>query len=114
VAGEAIPSLILQIIDALRAHGIVITSRAGEWRVNYRDGAESTAYITDDLQDAFAHGRAMAVDAAAISPETGQPIRRRRRRRWPPKTAKAARRAFIRKHNRRRRSRALREQSTET
>ena len=109
MAGEQIPSLIMQIVDELRAHGILITSRAGEWCVNFRGGDEATAYITDDLQDALEHGRAMAL-AAAVPPAASVPHRRNWHR---PKSARAARRAFIRKHNRRMRARMLREQRSE-
>jgi hypothetical protein len=99
----------MTIVDELRAQGILITSRAGEWRINFRDGAEATAYVADDLQDAFEHGRAMALAAAVPSEISDQD-----RRKWrPPMNAKAARRAFIRKHSRRMRGRALREQRTE-
>lgn len=117
MTGERIPSLILQIIDELRAQGILITSRGGEWCVNFRKGAEATAYVTDDLQDAFAHGRIMALacpgldPGAAVPPETLIPHRRKWRQAM---TATAARRAFMRKHNRRTRTRALREQREET
>jgi hypothetical protein len=110
MTGERIPSLIMQIMDELRAHGVLITNRGGEWCVNFRGGTETTAYVTDDLQDAFEHGRAMVL-RAAVPPETPavqHPCKRRRRM-----SAKAARRAFIRKHNRRMRGRALREQRTE-
>lgn len=107
MAGEQIPSLIMQTVDELRAQGILITSRAGEWCVNYRGGAEATAYLTDDLEDAFEHGRIMALTATAAPEKSAGHHQRRKRRR--PKSAKAARRAFIRDHNRRLRARALRE-----
>jgi hypothetical protein len=107
MTGDRIPSLIMQIIDELRVRGIMITSRAGEWCVNFRNGAAATAYVTDDLQDAFARGRATAAEAAE-PPEREPPARRLRRRRWRPRTAKAARRAFIRKHNRKMRRQPLR------
>jgi hypothetical protein len=103
MTGERIPSLIMQITVELRAQGILITSSAGEWCVNVRGGTEATAYVTDDLQDAFEHGRAMAL-TAAVSSETSVQHRRKWHR---PMNAKTARRAFIRKHNRRMRARAL-------
>ena len=53
MTGDRIPSLIMQIVDELRAHGIVITRRADEWRVNFRGDTDATAYVTDDLHDAF-------------------------------------------------------------
>jgi hypothetical protein len=112
MTGEQIPSLMMQIIDELRARGIVITSRPGEWCVNFRNGTAATAYVTDDLLDAFAHGRALAA-AVVDPPERETSVRRRRRRGRRPKTAKAARRAFIRKHNRRTRGRLMRQHSEE-
>jgi hypothetical protein len=60
MARENIPSLIVQIIDELRVHGILITNRGGEWCVNRRGGTRATEFITDDLQQAFEHGRALA------------------------------------------------------
>src|SRR5271168_4542224 len=33
------------------AHGVLITRRAGEWRVNFQGGTDATAYVTDDLQE---------------------------------------------------------------
>jgi hypothetical protein len=109
MVGERIPSLIMQTIDELRARGILVTSRAGEWCVNFQHGAPATAYVTDDLQDAFAHGLAMAA-SAPVAPEA--PVRHRRKWRRPM-TAKAMRRAFFKKHNQRLRVRSLREQRTE-
>jgi hypothetical protein len=39
MAGDQISSPIMQIIDELRARGVLITNRGGEWRVNVRGGA---------------------------------------------------------------------------
>lgn len=46
----------------LRALGITITRKpaTGEYRVNFRDGLEATAYYTQDLEDALNTGRTMA------------------------------------------------------
>lgn len=45
--------------------GITIRKNTfGEYRVNFRDGAEATAAYTDDLEDAHGTGLAMARDAA--------------------------------------------------
>jgi hypothetical protein len=107
MTGERIPFLIMQIIDELRAQGISTTSRAGEWCVNYRDGTEATAYITDNLQDAFEHGRAMAVSAATAAVTDTPPLKTRRKWRRPI-SAKAMRRRFIKQHNMRQHGRALR------
>ena len=94
----------------LRALGITLESRPGEYRVNFRNGKEDTACYTEDLKEALAAGRAMA--AMAVSDQTGQNVPaatgkwRRRPRRMTPK---AQRRRMIRQHNRRMRARALRE-----
>jgi hypothetical protein len=109
MTGDAIPSLIMQIVDELRAQGILITHRDGEWCVNFRGGSDATAYLTDDLQDAFEHGRTMAL---AGQPVAAEPVKRRRLWRRP-KSAKAARRAMIRQHNRRLRARTLRKSREE-
>lgn len=99
MAGDRIPSLIMQIVDELRVQGILITSRAGEWCVNFRGGGEATAYITDDLQDAFDHGRAMAMSAATEAATPNKPALDAGRKWRRPISAKAMRRRFI---NRRR------------
>lgn len=41
--------------------GMSLRKRDNEFRVNFRDGAEATAYYTDDLDDALSTGRAMAL-----------------------------------------------------
>jgi hypothetical protein len=60
MAGDRIPSLILQIMEEPRARSVLITNRGGEWCVNVRGGTQATEYLTDDLQDAFEHGHALA------------------------------------------------------
>ena len=59
--------------DNVRAylHGIGMTLRhdAGEWRVNFRGGAESTAAYCLDLADAAGTGRAMATHRVAAAGE---------------------------------------------
>jgi hypothetical protein len=37
-------------------HGITLTKRDGEFRVNYIGGEEPTAYYTDDMADAINTG----------------------------------------------------------
>ena len=113
MASDRIPSLIIQIIDELRARGVLITNRGGEWRVNVRGGTQATEYLTDDLQDAFEHGRALAASrmAAAEPPEKPPKIVRREWRK--PMSAKAQRRRMIRAHNYRMRARAIKKQRGE-
>lgn len=48
----------------LQGLGLTFRHRDGEFRVNYRGGTESTAYYTDDLEDARDTGRAMAAELA--------------------------------------------------
>lgn len=50
---------------ALAAMGIVIKKTSeGDYRVNFRNGDEATAYYTNDLDDAFNTGKVMANRAA--------------------------------------------------
>ena len=103
MTGDQIPSLIMQIIDELRARGVLITNRGGDWCVNLQGGTQATEYLTDDLQDAFEHGRAMAASqTGAPAPEKPPEIRRKWRR---PMSAKAQRRRMIKAHNYRLRAR---------
>lgn len=44
----------------LRAVGVTINKRHGEYRVNLLGGREATAYYTDDIQDAVETGLRMA------------------------------------------------------
>jgi hypothetical protein len=44
----------------LRQLKLVITHVDDEYRVNFRNGREATAYYTNDLQDALDTGQAMA------------------------------------------------------
>jgi hypothetical protein len=109
MTGEQISSLIMQIIADLRARGVLITNRGGDWCVNLRGGTEATEYLTDDLQDAFEHGRAMAASRlAAPAPEKRPEIICRKWRR--PMNAKAQRRRMIKAHNHRLRARAVKKQ----
>lgn len=50
---------------ALSVLGLSIRKNAwGEFRVNYHGGQEETAYYTDDLEDAYLTGAAMARQCA--------------------------------------------------
>jgi len=46
------------MLDTIRAMGMSVRVKDGEIRVNYKNGDESTAYYTNDRQD--------AVDTACI------------------------------------------------
>jgi hypothetical protein len=54
-----------QMIDAVRALGCSVQVLDGEIRVNLRGGSESTAYYTNDRDDAVATAKAMARHALA-------------------------------------------------
>ena len=95
----------------LAALGLTITNRPGEYVVNFRGGSDATAYLTDDLDDALEHGRAVAAALPEpISPSTVA-VRRRKWRR--PMSAKAQRRRMIKAHNYRLRGRAVSQQRGE-
>ena len=44
----------------LRQYGITFRCRDGEYRVNYLNGREETAYYTNDIEDAVSTGTVMA------------------------------------------------------
>lgn len=48
----------------LSTMGMKITKSNDEYRVNFKNGNEATAYYTDDLDDAVNTGIAMHEDAA--------------------------------------------------
>ncbi len=111
MAGEHIPSVIMQIMDELRARGVLITNRGGDWCVRAKGESEETAYLTDDLEDAFEHGRALAV-SRADAPVLEKPsaiIRKWRR----PVNAKAQRRRWFHAHNHRRWGQAIKKRREE-
>ena len=93
----------------LRALGVTVAARPGEYAVNYRNDTDETALYTDDLDDALELGRtfAAALPATDQPPHTASTPRRRRGRR--KMTPKAQRRRMIRKHNRRLHARAIRQ-----
>jgi hypothetical protein len=78
----------------------------GEYRVNYRNGADATARIAETVDEALALGR----ELAAATPAPAQPAHGKRRRRPLRMTPKAVRRRMIRKHNQRMRARAIRQE----
>ena len=51
------------VLHGVRRHGLTATRTEGEWRVNYRNGAEATAYYTSDGWDAIATAEVMAAEA---------------------------------------------------
>jgi hypothetical protein len=93
-----------EMVDAeLTALGIDIRRLPGEYRVNVRGRSDRTAYLTEDLDDALAAGRAMAARNAArqvTARPAGSPRRRRNR-----KAAKQLRPRWVRGHQKRSRKR---------
>jgi hypothetical protein len=57
----------------LRRLGITLARLPGEYRVNFRGGAEATAFCTDTLDDALALGKAMAAERTAAVPSGDRP-----------------------------------------
>jgi hypothetical protein len=86
----------------LRALGITLASLPGEYRVNYRNGSDATARISETLDEALAIGRDLAAVAPAPAATRGK--RRRRPLRMTPKAVNKRRRLA---HLRRMRARAL-------
>jgi hypothetical protein len=89
----------------LRALGITLARLPGEYRINFRNGADATARIAETLDEVIELGRAMAALAPAAPAAEQGPHRRPLRM-----TPKAIRRRMIRAHNHRMRSRALKQQ----
>jgi hypothetical protein len=68
------------VSDELRALGLVIQRRPGEYRVNFPHGTAATEYMTDDLQDALNRGREMAEHPPPLPDAPLGPVGRRTRR----------------------------------
>jgi hypothetical protein len=69
-----------QATEALRARGVRLTLRAGDYRLNYAvGGMAKSEYVTDDLHDALTVGYAMAENR----PTPPKAVRRRRRTQKP-------------------------------
>lgn len=49
-----------QAREIIRGLGLTVTKRDGEFRVNYPNGKEETAYYTTDAEDAINTARAMS------------------------------------------------------
>ncbi len=73
--------------EELRRLGLTVAIVPGEYRVNFIGGVETTAYYTDDFDDALATGRAMAKAALNVLPPLG------------PTGRKSSRRAKMYRHN---------------
>jgi hypothetical protein len=103
MTGDPSPSPFELATAELRALGITLARFPGEYRVNFRHGAESTARTVETLDQALAAGRAMAAERAEQQPNRGGPRRRRWRR---PRTVKAYNRRLRMQQLRRLRARA--------
>ena len=109
MTGEA-PSPFEIAAAELRKLGLDLTRLPGEYRVNFHNGAESTAQIAETVDAALDLGRIMAAERAAAAPHSAGPRRRRRPRRMTPKAYnKRLRLAQMR----RLRARAIRQQRAE-
>jgi hypothetical protein len=98
------PSSPFELASAeLRALGIALARLPGEYRVNYRNGAEATARTVETLDEALAIGRELAASAPAPATASGGK-RRRRPLRMTPKAVNKRRRLA---HLRRMRARAV-------
>src|SRR5271154_5015484 len=76
--------------------GITIARLPGEYRVNYRNGADAAARTAETLDEALALGRELAASAPALATTRGK--HRRRPRRMTPKAFNKRRRlAHLRK-----------------
>ena len=74
-------------ITALGARGVLIDRLPGEYRVNYRGGAEKTARYAETLAEAIETGSQMAAERPEPPPKTYAP-------------RGITKRAFVRRHNR--------------
>jgi hypothetical protein len=89
----------------LRVLGITLANLPGEYRVNYRNGADATARMAETLDEALALGRQLAADAPGRPAQLAHGKRRRRPLRMTPKAVNRRRRLA---HLRKMRARALR------
>jgi hypothetical protein len=104
------PLTFVTVAAELRALGITLESRPGEYRVNFHSGSESTACYTDDLEGALAAGRELAATTPVDKADQKTPNATGKRRRPPRRmTPKAQRRRMIRQHNRRMRALTIQE-----
>ena len=82
----------------LRALGLTLTQLPGEYRINYRHGADATAQIAETLAEALAIGHAMAAARPPTRPRRRwRKARRRFRRLWPGKRVRVRARPAKRK-----------------
>lgn len=102
--------------DKLRViHGMTLTKKEGEYRVNFPGGKEATAYYTDDLSDAFATGVDMALRLRGQHVKTTHARinpRRKTKRAKPRRRVTAPRKTYrsAKKHTRKASTRRLQDQ----
>jgi len=101
-------TLFADAVAELAARGIRLTAELDQYVVNFKNGTAATAYVTDDLTDAIAHGRALARSIAPAAPAHVK--RRQRRLRMTPKAVNKRRRLA---HMRKMRARAIRQEKKE-
>ena len=59
---------------AIQALGMTARRRDGEWRINYRNGREETAYYTNDNADALQTAQTMATASVTHDDEAGYQV----------------------------------------
>lgn len=96
------------VTATLKALGLILSMRPGEYCIRRRGGTDA-GYVTDDLDDALAYGRAAGSELRSAEP---QPVKGQRTGPQGPMNAKAMRRRFIRRHNRRQQRRTLKRRET--
>jgi hypothetical protein len=106
MTGDESPSPFDLATAELRAIGITIARLPGEYRVNYRNGADATARIAETVDEALTIGRELAASAPAPAAVT-RGKRRRRPLRMTPKAVNKRRRLA---HLRKMRARAIRQE----
>jgi hypothetical protein len=90
------------VCEELKMMGVVLRKGQGEYRVNSRDGATATEYVTDDLTDAVDRGREMAAQ-----------VRNRSEPPLGPTGPNRSRRSLMCQHNRKLAARRSRRQTKE-
>jgi hypothetical protein len=87
-------------ISALSRFGVVVERLPGEYRINYRNGAQETAQFAESLAEAVERGGAMAAErplqptpAPRARPVSRKAIIRRHNRQWAARRRKQGERA---------------------
>jgi hypothetical protein len=60
----------------IRSYGLTISKDYNEYRVNFKNGEEATAYYTDDKEDALNTAKRMASGIMTINVQQLDPVQR--------------------------------------